>query len=207
MQARLVINPFLEVLTQPKNNLLHLNASARRFESSSRRNRSRLNVKPESSFLLSKGSPQENHIIFNPPSSAPSVYETPRKFLPQDDIRKKLIHSAANHPDHCSTEIPPLMRPKEYNPLRGHLKEADIAEIQRLNNTDPSVWTNRKLARKFQCSSEFVSVCLRHAGGDPSARKAEMKGKWEYIKSQWGPRRNKAHEERQKRWQLALRDE
>ncbi|EPQ63476.1 Bgt-3756 [Blumeria graminis f. sp. tritici] len=207
MQARLAINPYLEVLTQSKNNLLHLNACARRHESSSRRNRSRLNVKPEPSFLLPKGSPRENHIIFNPPSSAPSVYETPRKFLPPDDIRKKLIHSAAGHSHHSSKDIPPLMRPKEYNPLRGHLKEADIAEIQRLNNLDRNFWTNRKLARKFQCSSEFVSVCLRHAGGDPSVRKAEMKAKWEYIQSQWGPRRRKAHEERQKRWQLALRDE
>lgn len=184
-----------------------LNTASRRHESSYRRNKSRLNVKPDQSFLITSGSPQEDHIIFNPPSSAPSVFHTPLKFLPPSDKRKEFLAATANRMGFSQTKLPPPMRPKEINILRGHLTEAEIKQIQNLNNKDPNTWTNRTLARKFNCSSEFVSVCLRHAGGDPSARKAEMKAKWEYISSQWGPRRKKAREDRQKRWDAALRGE
>ncbi|POS83715.1 hypothetical protein EPUL_005141 [Erysiphe pulchra] len=173
---------------------------------------SRLNVKPDPSFLNFDNSPQQDHIIFNPPQSAPSVFHTPLKFLPPNDKRIKLLSTtAAKHLNlgHSPSlvKLPPLMRPKEVNIPRGHLNAEAIAEIQNLNNKDPNTWTNRKLARKFNCSSEFVSVCLRHAGGDPSRRKAEVKAKWDFVESQWGPRRKKAREDRQKRWDAALRDE
>ncbi|KAI6248102.1 hypothetical protein HI914_03660 [Erysiphe necator] len=186
---------------------------SRRYESTHRRNKSRLNVKPDPSFLNFENSPKQDHIIFNPPSSAPSVFHTPLKFLPPNDKRIKLLSTTAeNHLSrrgHLSSlvKLPPPMRPKEVDIPRGHLNAEAIAEIQSLNNKDPNTWTNKKLARKFNCSSEFVSVCLRHAGGDPSKRKAEVKAKWDYIESQWGPRRKKAREERQKRWHAALRDE
>ncbi|RKF54042.1 putative 60s ribosomal protein [Golovinomyces cichoracearum] len=193
-------------LSRPPKYLFSLNVTSRRFESSFQRNKSRLNVKPDSSFLLTSDSPQQDHIIFNPPASAPSVFHTPLKFLPPNDKRINLLAATAKRLGLSQVKLPPPMRPREVDIPRGHLNEADIAEIQRLNNEDPNVWTNKKLARKFNCSSEFISVCLRHAGGDPTARKAEMKAKWEYIESRWGPRRKKAREERQKRWAIALRD-
>lgn len=67
------------------------------------------------------------------------------------------------------------------------------------------MWTNGKLARKFNCSNKFVEICLSYSGVDDTARKAEMAAKLEAVKTQWGPRRRKAREDAAKRYQLAFR--
>ncbi|KAI0998736.1 hypothetical protein K3495_g9459 [Podosphaera aphanis] len=206
MESTLIRRPLHDLFLRPNQCFIRTSLLACRYQSSYRRTRSRLNVKPESSFLISDKSPKQDHIIFNPPSSAPSVFHTPFKFVPQDDKRRKLLAATLNHFGQPET-LPPPMRPKQIDIPRGHLNPKDIAEIKRLNNRDPNLWTNKKLAKKFNCSSEFVSVCLRHAGGNPSARKELIKSKLEYVESKWGPRRMKAKEDRQKRWQAALRDE
>src|SRR5436190_23930966 len=58
-----------------------------RNESSFRRSKQRLNVKPDDSFIYSQKSARQDHIVFNPPSSSPTVYHTPSKFIPMDDKR------------------------------------------------------------------------------------------------------------------------
>nr|POE54360.1 54s ribosomal protein l20, mitochondrial [Quercus suber] len=68
----------------------------RRDQSTYARTRKALRVKPDPSFLPSTTEPRD-HIIFNPPSSLPSVYHTPSKFLPKTDPRRKL-HSLAKPP-------------------------------------------------------------------------------------------------------------
>jgi hypothetical protein len=37
--------------------------------------------------------PKTSHIIFNPPPASPNVYHTPLKFLPLNDIRRKLYET------------------------------------------------------------------------------------------------------------------
>merc|ERR1711939_1027912 len=64
-----------------------LQPSFRRHQSSYRRARSKLNIKPDASFLPSQ-TDQHDHIVHNPPPSMPNVYHTPNIFLPDNDRRK-----------------------------------------------------------------------------------------------------------------------
>jgi hypothetical protein len=102
------------------------------------------------------------------------------------------------------TRLPPPIRAKPKVPHH-HLSDADIAEIIRLKRQDPDEWTNTKLARKFNCSSLFISICLTQCGVDNTKRKLEMKEKLEAVQARWGPRRRKAREEQEKRLKLAFR--
>jgi len=165
-----------------------------------------LNIKPDSSFLPSNNSPRQDHIIFNPPSSAPSVLYTPLKFLPKEDKRRQLLEATAGRLQATQTTLPPPIHATQRVPHH-HLSDKDIEEIHRLKRQEPDVWTNTKLARKFNCSSFFISICLSQSGVDDTQRKKEMKAKWEAVQAKWGPRRRKAREDREKRVELALRGE
>ena len=206
MESRLLRRPVANLFSGQSQCLLVLNAATSRHESSYRRSRSRLNVKPEPSFLpsYSKTPVQQDHIIFNPPSSAPSVLHTPLSFLPKEDKRKQLLVATSKKFSSSPMRLPPPIRTKPKVPHH-HLSDADIAEILKLKHQDPDHWTNAKLARKFNCSSLFISICLTQSGVDNTRRKKEMQEKLEAVKARWGPRRRKAREEHEKRFQLALR--
>ena len=206
MEARLLRRPVAKLLSGRSQCLLALNAASARHESSYRRSKSRLNVKPEPSFLpsYSKTPGEQAHIIFNPPSSTPSVLHTPLKFLPREDKRKQLLVAAAQKFLRPQTQLPPPIQPKQKVPHH-HLSDTDIAEIIKLKQQAPDEWTNTKLARKFNCSSLFISICLTQSGVDNTRRKKEMQEKLEAVKARWGPRRRKSREEQEKRFQLALR--
>jgi hypothetical protein len=206
MEASLFRRPVANLLSGRARCLLALNAASSRHESSYRRSKSRLNVKPEPSFLpsYSKTPIQQDHIIFNPPSSAPSVLHTPLKFLPKEDKRKQLLVATAQKFSSSQMRLPPPIRAKPKVPHH-HLSDADIAEIVKLKQQDPDQWTNTKLARKFNCSSLFVSICLTQCGVDNAERKKEMQEKFEAVKARWGPRRRKAKEEQDRRFKLAYR--
>ncbi|OQN96707.1 hypothetical protein B0A48_17131 [Cryoendolithus antarcticus] len=178
--------------------------TCRRHQSSTRRTRKALRVKPDATFLPSKTETQD-HIIFNPPSSAPSVYHTPQKFLPQNDPRRRL-HSLALNSSFVSpsrlggslpSQQPPAsslatMRPayeKKY-----HLTQEQIAEIKRLRAEDPRTWTRVKLAEKFKCSQFFVSLCCCA----PEIKEERDKA-LEAVKAKWGERKREAREDRQTR--------
>ncbi|KAE8454005.1 hypothetical protein EG329_007781 [Mollisiaceae sp. DMI_Dod_QoI] len=206
MDVRLMRRPVLELLSGRTQCLLSLNAASRRNESSYRRTKQRLNIKPNASFLLSNDSPKQDHIIFNPPSSAPSVLHTPLKFLPKEDKRRQLLATTAARHTSSDPILPPLVPVKRSVPHH-HLSEADVQEIQRLKREEPDNWTCAKLARKFNCSTFFVSVCLSQCGADDSQRKKDMQEKLEAIRARWGPRRRKSREDRAKRLELATRGE
>jgi hypothetical protein len=207
MDSRLLRRPVIDLLSGRSQRLLSFNNTARRHESSYRRTKQRLNVKPDASFLLSKNSPQHDHIIFNPPSSAPSVLHTPIKFLPKEDKRRRLLLATAGKLNSSqTTPLPPPIKAKPKVPHH-HLSETDMAEIQRLKRQDPDQWTNTRLARKFNCSSTFISICLKECGVDNTERKKEMAAKMEAIKAKWGPRRRKARADTDKRYELAYRAE
>jgi hypothetical protein len=204
MDVRLLRRPICEFLSGRSQNILSGNVAAQRHESSYRRTKKLLNIKPESSFLFSKMSPQQDHIIFNPPSSAPSVFHTPLKFLPKDDKRRQLLSNPATSTlASTSSRLPPPVVKVRPGYQRHHLSESDVAEIKRLRTTDPERWTRLKLARKFNCSSLFVGICCQATDEKIAAEKAKL----EAVKAKWGPKRTMAREDRLKRRQAVYRDE
>lgn len=177
----------------------------RRHESSARRSTKRLRTKPDPSFLSSV-SPNSirDHIVFNPPSSAPSVYHTPAAFLPPDDPRRQLLAlslSHANPYEQPTRRLPPPVR--EPYEKKYHLREAEIEEIRRLRTEDPFTWTRNKLAEKFDCSQFFVGIICEAS----KERMEQQKQKLESVKERWGRRRRYAREDRAKRRQLWGKDE
>jgi hypothetical protein len=200
MEARLVRRPVIDLISGKRQCLLSLNTTARRHESSARRAKHRLNVKPDPSFL-SNNSPQQDHIIFNPPSSAPSVFHTPLLFLPKEDKRKQLFASTLARPA-TPSRLPPVISKFAPVGIRHHLKDTDIAEIQRLRASDPEKWTALRLSKKFNCTKVFIQMCAQA----PAEKVERDKLKLEVQKSRWGPKKTMAREDRLKRRELALKD-
>jgi len=177
----------------------------RRHESSARRTTKRLRTKPDPSFTSSiSPSHAQDHIVFNPPSSAPSVYHTPAAFLPPDDPRRQLLaqsHSHANPYDQPDRRLPPPVRKpreKKYN-----LGEKEIEEIRKLRTEDPFKWTRKTLAEKYDCSQFFVGLICQAS----VERLEQQRQVLDDIKSKWGQRRRHAREDRTRRRELWGRDE
>ncbi|KAL2816852.1 mitochondrial ribosomal protein subunit L20-domain-containing protein [Aspergillus cavernicola] len=171
----------------------------RRSQSSYRRTKQRLRVKPDASFGLSSDKTQD-HIIYNPPSSSPSVYHTPTKFLPSDDIRRSLRTDTTA--DHLNTEgLPSVLK----SPLgkKYHLGPSDITEIRKLRLGDPITWSRSKLAKRFDCSPTFVAMVCE-AGPQ---KKEIQKQVLEAVQSRWGAKRRMAREDRKLRKETWGRDE
>ena len=197
----------------PPNGSVFVCEACRRHQSSYRRTRKALRVKPDASFAPSKTETQD-HIIFNPPSSAPNIYHTPFKFLPTSDPRRKLhslatsssatspstpANASSTDPSIAAQRMPPPVRPqyeKKY-----HLQPEQIEEIRRLRAEDPRKWTRVRLAEKFECSQFFVSLCCC-----APEIKAEQDKELAEIKKRWGRRKTEAREERQARKSLWGRD-
>lgn len=183
-----------------------------RHKSTFRRTRKALRVKPDPSFLPSKTETQD-HIIFNPPSSAPNVYHTPLKFLPKGDPRRRFYSAASLQPSApppqdalaaaeaeepqttfqqiaaTRTRLPPSVRPKHEK--KYHLTEPQIEEMRRLRAEDPRQWTRGRLAERFECSQFFVSLCC-----SAPEMKAEQEALAEAARARWGRRRREATEDR-----------
>ena len=169
----------------------------RREQSTARRTTKRLRVRPDRSMFEAVPSSHRNdHLIINPPSSAPSPYHTPAAFLPRDDPRRALLSQTFSHYNpyqNSERRLPPaIAKPaaKKY-----HLKEEDFEEIRRLRSEDPWTWTTVQLAKKFETSNLFISM-VAHA----SEKKLKYDAKQlEAKKDRWGPKRRAAREERAKR--------
>ncbi|KAL8918288.1 MAG: hypothetical protein Q9208_007456 [Pyrenodesmia sp. 3 TL-2023] len=203
----------LAVPKRPVTNLIFLYPSfvhktipaARRHESSARRTTKRLRVKPNPSFAPPITADQlQQHVVFNPPSSSPSPYQTPAAFLPPSDPRRSLLIQAHEHANPYAQRNkrlpPPIEKPEE---KMYHLKEEEITEIHRLRKEDPFTWSSKKLAKKFNCSQFFVAMICEAS----PERKAQQQRALDEIKARWGNRRRYAREDRQKRKALWGRDE
>ncbi|KAH6633679.1 mitochondrial ribosomal protein subunit L20-domain-containing protein [Boeremia exigua] len=193
-----------------------------RHESTARRHKKLLALPEAPSYTPSRSEPS---LIFNPPSSAPSVYHTPLKFLPANDKRRSLYSAALSYsnttalrrqaspvaspgtplsaPSHLpprpSAALPPPVRApyaKKY-----HLDDAQIAEIRRLRLGDPEKWTRVKLAERFGCSQFFVGMLVK-----VPEKAARIEGEHQAAREKWGRRRREAREEREKRKVLWGRD-
>jgi hypothetical protein len=178
-----------------------LKSTSRRHQSSYRRTRSRLNIKPDASFLPSK-TEVHDHIIYNPPPSAPNVYHTPTIFLPKSDKRRQMHDLATQRNPQLATgdtqRLPPPVR-KPYE-KRYHVTEAQMEEMRRLRKDDPAAWSVTALAKKFDCSRLFVSFVTEGLSAD---QQKQQKMVTEVIKSRWGTKRRIAREDRalrKERW-------
>ncbi|KAL8870700.1 MAG: hypothetical protein Q9174_003317 [Haloplaca sp. 1 TL-2023] len=179
--------------------------AGRRQQSTARRTTKRLRVKPDPSFVSSIPTEQfRDNVIFNPPSSSPSPYQTPAAFLPPSDPRRSLLaqsHDHANPYAQSEKRLPPPAQKKSPE-KRYHLQEKEIAEIHQLRRQDPDKWTRRRLAQKFDCSEFFVAMVCEAS----PQRKAQQQKALEEVKARWGNRRRYAREDRQKRRELWGRD-
>ncbi|KAK1835464.1 mitochondrial ribosomal protein subunit L20-domain-containing protein [Podospora conica] len=209
-----------------------------RHKSSTSRTKRALNIPPHPSFLSPAGVPKpsnnaavaaapaapSSHIIFNPPSAAPSVYHTPFKFLPRSDPRRRaqlpanLFSASAtiqynnNNPTTtgaASAAGPAAVDPKAFPELKPHagslyhLSEADVAEMRRLRAEDPVKNSVTALATRFGCAKLFVMMCCTSS----LEHRLKMKEAFAEVRSKWGPRKAKAFEDRQRRWDMMLRGE
>ena len=178
-----------------------------RTQSTARRTTKRLRNKPDPSFTSSIPSHQlTDHIVFNPPSSAPSPYHTPSVFLPLNDPRRRLLaqsHQYASPYEQPGRGLPPIIKNHQPYEKKYHLREKEIGEIRRLRTEDPYMWSRTKLAEKYGCSSQFVGMIAPVS----EEKKAEELKKIEQVKEKWGRRRRYGREDRQKRRQMCGRDE
>lgn len=194
-----------------------------------RRLKRALNIPPHPSFLDNHASSSDggpvgtDTIIINPPSSAPSVFHTPFKFLPKEDPRRRAnlasLFSSARaasttiayndpnlHTAAAATPLPPRFRTKndaELLPTRHHLTEQDVAEMRRLRAEDPETNSVVALSRRFQCSKLFVLMCCQASSSHQDKRKAEKQS----IIDRWGPRKQAAVNERRRRLDMLFRGE
>ena len=79
----------------PSNQSKGFHTTPQSFEASSRRLTKALRIPPAPSYI-SPTSAQEDHIIYNPPSSVPNVHHTPLKFLPSGDSRRRIYAKVAS---------------------------------------------------------------------------------------------------------------
>ncbi|OQV03422.1 hypothetical protein CLAIMM_08469 [Cladophialophora immunda] len=177
-----------------------LRPSFRRHQSSYRRTRSRLNIKPDPDFLPSK-TELHDHIIYNPPSSMPNVYHTPNIFLPKNDRRKVFPDPETRQTLLQSAQQLPALRGQTGK--RYHLAEKDLKEMRELRRADPTQWSVSRLSKKFDCSPVFTHLVVE--GLAPEKGK-EQKMVTDVVKSNWGKKRREAREDRQFRKERWYRD-
>ncbi|CAK7246116.1 MAG: hypothetical protein STHCBS139747_007738 [Sporothrix thermara] len=222
--------------------------ATRRYQSTANRTKRALNIAPHASFLKngggrdkagagsSSGSSSQvattlgtipsasgngaTTLLYNPPASAPSVYQTPFKFLPKSDPRRRSnltalfktapassspssssSSSASSSSSSSSQQTPqaPELGHRSYAPTKQyHLTEQDVAEIRRLRALDPIEWSVHRLARHFECSPIFVMLVVRSSAEHRQAKLAQA----EAARARWGPIRSKARSERVKRREM-----
>ncbi|TKW57987.1 54S ribosomal protein L20, mitochondrial [Colletotrichum tanaceti] len=213
MEARTLTRPATALATL----LRQQTASAvpRRGHKTFSRTKRSLNIPPHPDFLPSTNPAGGDTIIYNPPSAAPSVFHTPFKFLPPSDPRRRANLSslfassnssaaASSQTPSSATPLPPALNvPSRGDNPRYHLTRDDVAKIRRLRAQDPNLWSVTALARKFDCSEVFITICTPA----PREHKERLQRNLDGIKSRWGAIRTKAREDRTRRKEMLFRGE
>lgn len=199
-----------------------LHNQQQRHESTARRHRKLLNIPPAPAYphapTGSSGRshvpspdlgrrPAGDHVIFDPPSSAPNVYHTPAKFLPASDIRRQLFAQPlpasvqGNSPSSPSSQqqqqrsaaLPPALR--EPYEKKYHVTPAQMEEMTALRRSDELTWTRARLAEKFACSKLFVGMVVQAS----EKRVAKLRRIEEGRRRSWGEKKRTARDERGRR--------
>ena len=173
-----------------------------RHAASARRHTKLLRLHPHPSMVLTAVSPRTDHIIHNPPSSAPTPLITPTLFLPKDDPRRELFAATATttaagapaqEPGTEAKDLPPPLRePREKT---YHLTPQDCRRMRALRDNNPVKWHRDALAKEFNCSTLFVGMVCQAS----DQRLQLMALRANKVKSRWGSKRTLAREERVKR--------
>lgn len=199
-----------------------------------------LNISPHPSFISPLGPTAKNkkseinddginfdalteQVLFNPPSAAPSVYNTPFIFLPKNDPRRKARLASHLFADRTSPipkpydnasvssptsstsattslNFPAPVKERYLWPKKNNLTPEDVREIQRLRAEDPTRWSVHTLAKKFNVPPKFIMNC----GSAPNEYQQRLREKAALAKARWGPRKKKARMEREKRRKLLM---
>ena len=182
-----------------------------------RRPRSRLNVKPDASFLPSK-TERHDHIIHNPPPSMPNVYHTPTIILPKSDPRRNLpprpsttvANSLFPPASTANTSTPSALPPslRSVTMKRYHITEDQVQEMRELYLSAPNEWNRYNLGKKFDCSPFFALQVIGDLRLPEEVTKRNVqKEVLDVVKSNWGVKRRVAREDRKVRKEKWFRDE
>lgn len=184
-----------------------------RTKATAARTRRALNIPPHPSFLTADarggGLGQEDTIIFNPPSAAPSVYHTPFKFLPRTDPRRRanlasLFEKQFSSPSATNPgDVPVIPGGERVVADRGPITREEVAEMRRLRSEDPHRWNVHNLSVKYDLPRGFIMACCQA----PKEKIEFERRKMELIQARWGPAKKKAHEDRLRRREMLYRGE
>jgi len=160
-------------------------------------------VATPTSSLAAAGRIGADEILFNPPSSTPTPYNTPFLFLPRTDPRRSANLQAlfSSSPAPAVQDLPsPVLDvgPKKYN-----VTPAQLEEMRGLRMADPETWSVNKLARKFDCSVVFV----QRATAVPEFYRKQIVEDLERRRARWGPRRTKARDDKGRRLEMLWKGE
>ncbi|WPK25679.1 hypothetical protein PUMCH_003004 [Australozyma saopauloensis] len=152
--------------------------------------RSAFNIKPKTTQGL----------IYNPPASAPSLKDTPRAFIPQNDPRLTVL--ADKFKTYTAEELADMpiiyAHKKEYN-----LTPEIVQEIITLRQEDPEKWSVSKLAQKFNIEPSKVNILT----GCSVAKQQKVLAELETVKKAWNETTRRARKDRVRRKQMWLRGE
>ncbi|CCF59441.1 hypothetical protein KAFR_0H00320 [Kazachstania africana CBS 2517] len=145
-------------------------------------------------------------LYFDPSQSSPTGSinsETiPLLFLPKDDIRRRYIDQIRAHSkDKVQSQVAPAVLCSK-STMRGHktyhLKPEQVQEIIKLRKENPTIYTRKTLAKKYDVSPLFISI----VSSVSPERSKEMDRRLQTIKSRWHEQRAVAREDRKKRKQM-----
>ncbi|CCD22477.1 mitochondrial 54S ribosomal protein mL58 NDAI_0A03200 [Naumovozyma dairenensis CBS 421] len=151
-------------------------------------------------------------LYYQPAQSSPTGSinsETiPRSFLPKDDPRRLLYEKSPLGNDPIKNKFDSNL---DFNVLTGnnsnkleksyHLKPDQIKQIQQLRNENPTLYSRSKLAKMFNVSPLFISLCSK----PPKSHLDEMDRRLNVIKGKWNERTKLARDDRKKRKELWYR--
>lgn len=217
-----------------------LNQESRRLQSTYRRQVIRNHVPPAPGFLPKRqdtggrSSQSQSHVVFNPPASAPNVYHTPMKFLPQADRRRQLYESAqqslyAHQPSR--TQPSPITKPGTHLHEQTTTLPSSMTPQLPLNNKNLPSLVGTPTPKKYHLGEAEIAEIRRLRQEDPfkwtrlalaekfncsqffvslvqKSPVAAAKHARDLVdaKKQWGQRKTMAREDRSRRKALWGRD-
>ncbi|KZT27391.1 hypothetical protein NEOLEDRAFT_138775 [Neolentinus lepideus HHB14362 ss-1] len=131
--------------------------------------------------------PLEGNLTFihRPPPSSPSPFSyTTSPISPL--LRPPTGHSPQG--------VPPYIRPSAKKDPPPRMSDANLAELKRLRLEDPKKWTRAELARKFNCTTQFVGMVTKVPNALRKEIKREKAQMDEEARTKWGPRRRMVRE-------------
>ncbi|KKY20274.1 putative 60s ribosomal protein [Diplodia seriata] len=206
----------------------------RRHESTARRQLNRLRSVPIAPSATPLPAHTADHIVFNPPSSAPSVYHTPLKFLPAHDRRRELYALTARlSPPTASPTGTALSAGTYTSPsiLPPHLAHKNTSSSSSSSSPSLPPALRAPYAKKYHLTAADIEQIRALRAQDPAhwtrerlaakfecsqffvglvapapERAAQKQAEIDEVKRGWGRKKREAREDRRRRKELWGRD-